>query len=338
MTTRICPNCGSGVESDEEFCPTCGEFVGTEETSTEPSPERFELGSAPPPPESTPPPVEPVPEEPIICSICGTTNPPTNRHCEECGARLSQSPLPSAPRPSVQVTAGVRAVIALGALLVGVFFVVLLFQLFGGDDEDPAAATTTLSEEAQATSTVAPPTTVQTVAPINAANAECDPPGLGDLTCANLIDGDPSTEYQIDYAELADGEPVTITLTFRQPMTVTRIDWYNIPATQEARFRRNLKAQSISVTSDSSPAEVPISLDNVPQAQNLTYSAMSTNRLVISVTAAYPGETVEGEAPFTELAIADITVIGRPAPATGITTGPATTGAGDSAPSTTAGG
>lgn len=281
MSTRICPNCGSGVESDEEFCPTCGEFVGTEETTTEPTPERFELGTQPPA-ESGPPPVEPIPEEPITCSICGTLNPPSNRHCEECGARLAQGPLPTAPRPSVQVTAGVRAVMALGALIVGVLFIVLLFQLFG-DDEEPVATETTLTEEQQATSTVAPPTTVQTVGPIDVANAECDPPGLGDLTCANLIDSDPTTEYQIDYEELAEGEPVTITLTFRQPMTVTRIDWYNIPANDETRFRRNMNAQSISVTSDSSPAEVPISLDNVAGALNLTYSAMSTNRLVITV-------------------------------------------------------
>ncbi len=326
MSTRICPNCGSGVESDEEFCPTCGEFIGTEEEAADdPEPERFELGAAPPP-ESGPPQVEPHPEASVICSICGTANPPSNRHCEECGARLSQGPLPTAPRPSVQVTAGVRAVMALGALIVGVLFIVLLFQLFGGEDEITTA--TTLSEEAQATSTIAPPTSVAIVAAIDVANAECDPAGLGDLTCANLIDGDPSTEYQIDYEEVPDGAPVTITLTFRQPMTVTRIDWVNIPATDETRFRRNWRAQSISVTSDSSPAEVPISLDNIPRAQNLTYSAMSTNKLVIQVTAAYPGETVDGEAPFTELAIADISVIGRPAPATGITTAPPQTGTG----------
>src|SRR5688572_33503555 len=81
--------------------------------------ERFDLGSPPPPSY----------RDPVICLSCGAQNAPTNRHCEECGARLSQGPLPAAPRPAVQATAGVRAVIAIGGLLLGVIVIALLFQI-----------------------------------------------------------------------------------------------------------------------------------------------------------------------------------------------------------------
>src|SRR5690606_32914342 len=117
------------VTGDEQFCPTCGTFMGYDDEPTgEDEYERFELGAAPPP------------REPIICPSCGADNAPGNRHCEECGARLSQGPLPAAPRPAVQATAGVRAVIAIGGLLLGVIIIALLFQLFTGDDEPETTA------------------------------------------------------------------------------------------------------------------------------------------------------------------------------------------------------
>ena len=78
------------------------------------------------------PPIE-VPQAParfprneIQCPSCGSPNPTTNRHCEECGARLSQGPLPVAPRPAVQATAGVRAVLAIAGLLTTVVIIAIV--------------------------------------------------------------------------------------------------------------------------------------------------------------------------------------------------------------------
>src|SRR5690606_15201248 len=115
MARHVCPNCGATVTGDEQFCPTCGTFMGYDDEPTgEDEYERFELGAAPPP------------REPTICPSCGAANAPGNRHCEECGARLSQGPLPAAPRPAVQATAGVRAVIAIGGPLLGAANIALL--------------------------------------------------------------------------------------------------------------------------------------------------------------------------------------------------------------------
>ena len=63
--------------------------------------EPFELDEKPPegapePAAETPAPL--VDDAPMVaCPSCGTANPAHNRHCESCGARIAQGPLPVAP-------------------------------------------------------------------------------------------------------------------------------------------------------------------------------------------------------------------------------------------------
>ncbi len=75
--------------------------------------EPFELEDGPPPPGSEPPqPAQPVateatpsaPVEQVPCPSCGAYNPAYNRHCEQCGARLTKEALPVAPAPMVRAT------------------------------------------------------------------------------------------------------------------------------------------------------------------------------------------------------------------------------------------
>ena len=80
----------------------------------------------------------------VSCPSCGASNPPSNRHCQECGARLKQGPLPTAPRPAVQATAGVRAALAISALLFGVVVIAILFNVFSGEDT-PSSTTVVAS-------------------------------------------------------------------------------------------------------------------------------------------------------------------------------------------------
>jgi hypothetical protein len=321
MARHVCANCGATVV-DEEFCPTCGSWIDPLTTprsrrNNNEDFEEFELEDRPPPARSG---------DPIICPSCGATNPPGNRHCEECGARLRQGPLPAAPRPAVQATAGVRAVIALSGLLGVVVLGALLINLFGG--EEPATTTS-----AAATTTSAAGDGAVEPGPINIIDAACDPAGLGgSFGCANLYDGGTDSEFQIDWVELpANEKQVTIELTFAQPMVVERILWSNI--VDEDRFRRNFKARSLRIEAEGNPLPVPVELQNEPAQQEVAFAAIRANWIRITVLNAFDAEVVGDATPFDDLAISEITVIGYPARDTTPTqttepAGSTTTGAG----------
>ncbi|MGI9609992.1 MAG: hypothetical protein ACR2NL_06830, partial [Acidimicrobiia bacterium] len=237
MASRTCDQCGNQVALDEQFCPSCGNFLDPLTPDHQHAPdnvitvnsdgnyEEFDLGDEPPveAPEGE---EAPEPRRTTTCPSCGALNPPTNRHCQECGARLSQKALPTAPRPAVQATAGVRAALAISGLLFLVIIVALVFNWIGGD-----GTTDTTIEAATTTSQ-----TVAELGPIEVLSSECTPEGIGAFVCDNLTAGI-GLEYQITWEDLAEGENVVIRLTFRQPMTVTRVDWSNLE--DATRFKQN---------------------------------------------------------------------------------------------------
>jgi hypothetical protein len=288
MARHVCNNCGATVV-DEEFCPTCGSWI---DPLTAPSAksgrggddyEEFDLEEGPPPAPRT--------GEPLICPSCGASNPANNRHCEECGARLRQSPLPAAPRPAVQATAGVRAVIALSALLGVVVLGALILNLFR----------TTAA--------------IQDPAPIRILVANCTPEGLGGtFACSNLINGNEG-EFQINWNDLPETEKtVVIQLTFAQPMVVEQIHWTNIE--DERRFRLNYRVHGITIDAEGNLIPVGQELQNEPGLQSFPFAAIRANWIRITVQSVWNAEVVEDTEPFDELAIAEITVIGYPAPDT----------------------
>ncbi|HLU31720.1 MAG TPA: zinc-ribbon domain-containing protein [Acidimicrobiia bacterium] len=313
MARHVCPECGATVTGEEQFCPTCGVFLGyDEESAGHDEYEQFELGSEPPPPppggrRSAP-----------ICPSCGAENAPGNRHCEECGARLSQGPLPAAPRPAVQATAGVRAVIAIGGLLLGIILIALLFQLFSGDD-DPTATTAAPSDTSSTT------VTIQEVGVLDPLDVQCSIEGLGSFVCSNLI-SDSDALYQVNWEELeASGDTLTITIRFRTAVAINRIDWRNI-SNDDTRFQRNYRARALAITSDDSLVDVQTDLQNIPGTQSIDFSSVNTNQVTIVVNSAWPAQLIDGNV-FSELAIDEIQVIGRPAATAGTTatTAPDTT-------------
>jgi hypothetical protein len=277
---------------------------------SEPPYEEFSLEERPP----SPPPTESSgggegngngPGGPLSCPSCGAVNPANNRHCQECGARLRQGPLPTAPRPAVQATAGVRAAMAISGLLLGVIVIALFFNIFSGDDE-PADTTTT-------TATTVPE--VAENAPIDILSATCDPTGIGSFVCANLTSGiiGQRNEYQVNWLEARE-EGVTITLTFLVPMTVSEIHWVNIE--DPTRFQQNYRARSLTIRADDSLQDVPVSLQDQAGLQVVRFSAINTTTLIIRVIDAYQASVVADNV-FDELAIDEIIVVGRPvSPAT----------------------
>lgn len=310
MTQYVCDNCGSTV-TDEQFCPSCGAWVDPMQElgdHTEGDFEEFSLGEPPPEGEEAPQPLR-VPRHEVPCPSCGSSNPINNRHCEECGARLSQGALPVAPRPAVQATAGVRAAMAIAALLVGVVLIALLFNIFVGGD-DPS--TTTVA--ADTTTTTAPP---PESGPIDVLSVNCSVPGLSGLDCSNLIDGGQG-EYQINWETLEEGESVTIDLIFAEPMVVTGFVWENLP--EGDRFYQNYRAQAISVV-DGTPNAVPLTvrLDDEPGAQVMEYASFRTLKLSITVETVYFPQERNSQI-FTELAVLEIQPLGYPAGAIATTT------------------
>jgi hypothetical protein len=264
--------------------------------------EEFSLGTEPPgdsdAEEASPPPGD---GNSVHCPSCNAINPAGNRHCQECGARLSQGPLPTAPRPAVQATAGVRAALAISGLLFVVIVVALIFNFFSGDG---SASDTTVGS----TTTTQPIITEPAV--IGILDQECSPEGLGSFTCVNLVSGS-NAEYQVNWEEIeADEGNITIKLIFRQPMIVTRIDWTNI--TDPARFRRNYRARGLTIDAQGSLTQVPHELEDTPGIQTVNYAAVNANWIEITIQSAYQAEVVDGNV-FRELAIDEIVIWGRPA-------------------------
>jgi len=232
----------------------------------------------------------------VSCPSCGTANPAHNRHCEECGARLSQSPLPVAPPPMIRSTPGGRAL----SILVGVVMLVALFALFlnifrGGDD-DLAATETTLD-----ISTTSPALTQTELQPA-AVEASSEFPGL---EAERLIDGDAST-YWNDNSQRGVG--ATITFTFAQPVAISEMEIQNIA--EAVAFRRNYRIKDIQVTVDDLAIELPYTLPDNNEPNRVPLDTLETRRLTITVLDTYLGEPVGDQPSFTELALAEVRFFG----------------------------
>ncbi|HEY5684006.1 MAG TPA: zinc ribbon domain-containing protein [Acidimicrobiia bacterium] len=316
MAAHVCDNCGSVVSSDDQFCPNCGAWIDPttpDDGAGDDDYESFDLGDDGPPPDVPSPPVR-LPQQEVQCPSCGSSNPFTNRHCEECGARLSQGALPVAPRPAVQTTAGVRAAMAISALLLGVVIVALLFNILGGDEDGG-----TVTQETTTTTTSIPPPTPDVI-PI--LDATCSVDGLANFGCANLVDGTTEREYQINWETLEEGDEVTIELKFAEPMVLTSFRWENLPADSD-RFFQNYRARDI-IVSDGSVQGLGIRLENQGGEQTVPYASLRTLELTITVTSAYEPEPRDNNM-FSELAIAEIRVVGYPASQVTTTTAVTTT-------------
>jgi len=309
VASRKCEQCGATVAADEQFCPNCGNFMDPLTPGERPHVisvsssgfEEFDLSEPPPPPQ----PVAsersaPRPGKTTQCPSCGAINPSNNRHCEECGARLSQAPLPTAPRPAVQTTAGVRAALAISGLLFGVVLIALLFNVFNGDG---TATLTTTSLE----STSSVPVIVEN-GPLAVIDTSCSVEGIGTFSCSNLTSGT-DAQYQVNWEELPADQKIVIRLTFGQPMVVQQIIWKGI--TDPVKFAQNYRPRGLVISSTDAISDVPFELSDDPGEQVIPFAAIGSNWIEIEIQSAYLAELTEGNV-FKEIAIDEITAIGRP--------------------------
>jgi hypothetical protein len=202
----------------------------------------------------------------------------------------------------------VRAALAISGLLFGVVIVALLFNFIGGDG-------TTTTTTVASTSTTAPP--VQENAPIPVISESCSVEPISSFVCANLT-SDTEDSYQINWEDLqAEEGTLTIRLTFDQPMVVQQIQWRNL--TDPVRFQQNYRPRGLVITADVQVVDFAHELEDVEGEQVFPYAAVGANWIQFEITSAWVATLTEGNV-FRDLAIEEITVIGRPQTAPADTT------------------
>lgn len=300
MTQQTCSNCGARFE-DQQFCPDCGQWVDPlDETHFE----EFTLGDSPPVDDdelTVGGPVETSIAQFISCPSCGAANPAHNRHCEECGARITQGPLPVAPQPMIRTTAGARAL----AVILGVVAVVAVLAfawnaIFGGDDEP-------VPEETTSTTTTQPAASQQLLVASVACSSTLEVAG-DRFACANLIDG--TDRYWNDQS--AQGREAEIVFTFAEPVAIEQIVFKNV--IDDEAFNKNYRVKGFEIVTDDLPDRPTIDqLDDDNRSQLILLATLRTRQLTFRVTSTYAAEAVAGETPFNELAIDEFQFFGRPA-------------------------
>lgn len=303
MSEHTCTNCGAQF-SDDQFCPQCGQWVDPLSDSEF---EQFDLEAGPPADYEGAEDygVATIPYASITCPSCGAANPEANRHCEECGARLSQGPLPVAPQPLLQVSAGVRAAIMITGVLVAVLLIAWVFGALTGDSTDDSVV-------ADPSSTSVTPATVVATQKLPVLLITCSSEFVS-LPCSNLID-DSVDSYWNDLS--LKGEGAEFIITFGTPVQLETIVLMNV--IDEEKFRRNYRIKDLEIIADDVTSPFTFTLDDKPQPQSIRIQTLATTELTIRVTGTYPGEaytdpgTGETGIPFEELALAELEFYGKP--------------------------
>lgn len=263
----------------------------------------FDLHGGPPEEEVYEAPVE---ASPLRCPLCGSENHPSNRHCEQCGARLGTGPLPVAPQPIIQTTAAMRTALMAAAALIIVVVIAFIVRAVGG--EDPP-----VDEADVSTSTTS--TTEAVIGPMVIIRATCSAE-YPNRPCEALFDGQSDTDWNAPLPGSPD-ENLTITLTFDRPYEIGYIEFTNLEGGTE-RFLLNHRANGLRITSSDVETPQLASLDDQGGVlAPIVFNTSLSTTLTIEIVSTYPAQAIgEGEdvqPGFSDLSIAEIRVFGSPA-------------------------
>ena len=284
-----------GDPPPEEYPPSRQDAVPTESHSSPPAPPEHTHPAPAPAQRAAARTTRATTTAVSACPSCGAQNPEYNRHCEQCGAKLSQDPLPVAPAPTSRTSAGARALGVLAAVVLLVALVALIFNVFRGNGETAAE-----DDAATTTSATAPVAAVELFASSVAASSEID-----GHEASNLIDGDSETDWN---DEGLRGKDAWLEFSFAQPVQLTEIELQNL--TEDERFKRNYKIQGYVVTVDDMEIEIPGRLENTNDPQRIPIASLGTSNLTIRVTSTYTAEPAGDKPPFNELALQGIRFFG----------------------------
>jgi len=236
----------------------------------------------------------------IPCPSCGAPNPPFNRHCESCGARLSQAMLPVAPQPMLRTTAGARALMVLAGVLLFVGLAAVIVWAFNRGGETAAESTST-------TSTTQVPLDIVQLRPLR---IDCTSE-LADYPCSALIDDNPDNSWNAREG----GVGAVITFLFSPPVQISEVYIHNLE--DQERFERNARIKGLEIVIDDLPQATIIELEDSNEPQRVSLRSVRTSSVQLTITSAYPGQSYEGREPFRELAAQEILFYGRISPDTG---------------------
>ncbi len=260
--------------------------------------EPFELDS--PPPAGAAPPPETPEVHMVACPSCGTQNPENNRHCESCGARIAQGPLPVAPQPMLRTTPGARALGILAAviLIVAVLALIVNFLTDSSDDEPTTGSNGTVVDTSPTTVVLA----VDELTPTSV-TASSQLPGFEPEA---LIDDNPDNSW--NDASLR-GEGAELTFFFAAPVQISQIVIQNVE--DNDRFLRNYRIEGLEITLDDIAVPIIRTLEDTTAPQSLDIGSLETNVVTMRVTSVYEASPVGIRAPFEELALQEVQFFGR---------------------------
>lgn len=238
------------------------------------------------------------PADTVGCPSCGARNSAFNHHCERCGSRLSQDPMPIAPAPAARSTAGGRALGVLAAVVLLVALVALMMNIFSGGEPDIAGPDSTSS------STTSTTVLAQTVE-LFAASATASSQVADSFGPENLIDGDPDTRWNDDSQR---GVGAWIEFTFATPVEIRQIELVNV--TDDELFKRNFKIQGYIIEVSDLDVDISGRLANSNAPQTVLITSLKTIKLTIRVTTTHPAESVGDLPPFQELALQEVRFFG----------------------------
>jgi len=296
MAYQMCPSCSNQVSSDDEFCPSCGEWMAP---PADDSGAQFTLSGEPDMPRANQP--EGQHAHAVHCPLCGSANPTTNRHCEECGARLGTSQLPVAPQPMIHTTAAMRTAIIAGGVLIGVLLIALMVRTIGGgspEDTVPVA------------SDITDATVVEVVQTIQAQyTPECEAE-YGNHPCSALHDGG-ANDWN---APMGENTQLTITLKFDRPYDINGIGFTNLSGD---RFLANHRVNAINLsTNDATTPQVEALPDQPGALPVIIYNTRGSTTLTIVIRSWFDSQAIgQGEditVGFNDISIEEIQVFGTP--------------------------
>jgi hypothetical protein len=234
--------------------------------------------------------------------VCGTVNRAQNIYSENCAFRLDRVPL-SQPRRAVF---NARVFTYSVLLVIGLIFAAQIVRILGGDGEEASVIDVTSTTEPTADSS--PRTGSATVAaeqlvPSSASGSNSFSEAFGPQ---NLIDDDPTTYWNDDSRRGAGAELI---LELAVAAAIERVVLQNV--VDDTAFRRNYRIRGYEITTDDVASPLTGQLADTQDPQTIQLATTATTRLTLRVTSTYPAESVDGQAPFEELAVAEVTVFGR---------------------------
>ncbi len=179
--------------------------------------------------------------------------------------------------------------------------VLLLANSDGQTPDDPASDELTVSSTAPTPSTTA--VADLGLGPLRASDVTCSSE-LPDFPCHALIDGDPTTAWNVS----GGGEGAEIRVVFDGSTRVTTVVFDNLA--DDEGLTRNARAHMIEIHITDSGAVAAEELDSGHGPYRVRVAPDSTESLVIHILSTYPGEHYDGLEPFEELALQEVTFTG----------------------------